>query len=90
MATHPKCGKTWTGHRAEHCPACCETFTGHAAGDAHRVGSWADGTRRCLTPAEMAERGLTVNHRGLWGLPGGDSLSRWLEGLKSPTPEVEP
>lgn len=71
MTTHPKCGKSWSGHRPEHCAACGETFTGTEAGDLHRVGEhhapagtfWA---RRCLTPAEMVKRGMEQDDRGMW------------------------
>lgn len=70
MATHGACGKSWTGMRAEHCPACHETFNGTRAGDMHRVGDFNDGSRRCLTPEEMLGKGLVLNARGLWGRPG--------------------
>lgn len=69
-ATHAKCGKTWTGRRAEHCGACCETFVGSGAGDRHRVGDYAISTgpnrRRCLDVEEMRAIGLDQDERGLW------------------------
>lgn len=66
MTTHPQCGKSWTGSKAEHCPVCCETFTGTKAGDRHRVGDHNDGTRRCLTAVEMLGAGLVQNDREFW------------------------
>lgn len=64
-ATHPKCGKTWTGYRTEHCPACCETFNGHTAGDMHRVGEHGV-DRRCLSVQEMLAKGMAQNDAGRW------------------------
>lgn len=56
------CGARWTGLRMEHCRACHATFSGTTAGDMHRVGDHAVFTgptrRRCLTPAEMLEKGM--------------------------------
>lgn len=64
------CSATWTGLRIEHCPSCCQTFTGATAGDMHRVGdhgTWeGPDRRRCLTPAEMTEKGMAQNDRGQW------------------------
>ncbi|WP_425556955.1 FDXHR family putative zinc-binding protein [Kitasatospora saccharophila] len=58
---HPECGRSWSGRRAEHCPACCETFAGTRAGDAHRTGPY--GARRCLPPATA---GLWQDDQGIW------------------------
>jgi hypothetical protein len=70
MATHPKCGKSWTGARLEHCPVCCETFSSTASGDMHRVGDHNESVgpdrRRCLDPEEMLAAGMARNHRGHW------------------------
>jgi hypothetical protein len=68
VATCPKCQKTWSGFRAEHCPAdgCHQTFSGGTAGDKHRVGDFADGSRHCLTVEEMLSIGMVVNSRGTW------------------------
>jgi hypothetical protein len=71
MTTHPKCGKTWSGHRMQHCPVCCETFSGEQAGDRHRIGDHAlpkgtPGARRCMTPEEMRKAGLILDSRGIW------------------------
>lgn len=67
-ATHPACGKSWTGTRREHCAACCETFNSQSAGDMHRVGDWAVDTvnpRRCMSVEEMRARGMFFRD-GLW------------------------
>jgi hypothetical protein len=54
-----------TGQRNE-CPVCRELFNSNAAFTKHRVGSYEDDTRRCRTPLEMKERGMTVNRAGYW------------------------
>lgn len=79
------CGITWGGHRTEHCTVCHETFTGPTAGNKHRIGDhgvW-DGPdrRRCLSPGEMTDRGMTMNAKGLWAMPGSPAQF-WA--LKSP------
>ena len=65
-----QCGTRWSGLRIEHCKACHETFTGTSAGDMHRTGKHGlrEGSdrRRCLTPDEMREKGMTQNARGQW------------------------
>lgn len=62
-----RCGATWGGRRAQHCPACHETFTGDTAGDMHRVGPFhPKGARRCLTPTEMEAKGMRRNTHGVW------------------------
>ena len=74
MTTCPPCGTTWTGHRIEHCTVCHETFTGTSAGDKHRTGGHAvfvgPERRRCLTPDEMRDKGMSQNERGQWTLGG--------------------
>lgn len=64
------CGKGWNGYKPEHCTVCHETFGGTWAGDMHRTGEHGvrtgDNRRRCLTPAEMRNKGLTLNAHGLW------------------------
>ncbi len=78
-----RCGAVWTGLRIEHCTECHETFTGTTAGDRHRVGDHAIFTgpkrRRCLTPEEMRERGMTQNKRGQWTNGG---TSPWGRGRR--------
>lgn len=69
-ATTCRCGITFTGLRTQHCCACHETFTGTASGDKHRVGDPSvyvgANRRRCLTVAEMGERGMVRNGKGWW------------------------
>jgi hypothetical protein len=48
------------------CDSCGQYFGGVTTFDLHRVGEYSDGTRRCLTAAEMQARGLSLNARGLW------------------------
>lgn len=76
-AIYCSCGRHWTGLRRAHCAAdrCHETFNSDSAAEAHRKGSFADGTRRCIAPAEAGL--VAVEHP--WGLcwqkPGSDE--RW-------------
>lgn len=64
------------------CGACGLDFTSLSGFDSHRVGkhgySYSQGVkmeplredgRRCLTPAELTDRGMTQNARGRWTLP---------------------
>lgn len=53
-----------TGNRCQ-CPTCGAYFNGLAGFDAHRIGPF-DGTRRCLTVAEMEARGWVRNDAGFW------------------------
>lgn len=75
------CGAEWTGLRIEHCTACHQTFTGTTSGDRHRVGKHevdhGPERRRCLTVAEMVEKGLERNERGQWTNGG---TSPWASG----------
>ncbi|WP_438817549.1 FDXHR family putative zinc-binding protein [Streptomyces finlayi] len=68
--THPKCGKSWSGQKPEHCSACCETFGGTGAADIHRAGTYGV-DRKCLDPANVA---LRLDARGIWVRSG--SLSK--------------
>jgi len=65
-----RCGASWTGMRLEHCTVCHQTFTGTEAGDMHRTGDHAldagPARRRCLTIAEMLDRGMVLNGAGYW------------------------
>ena len=59
-----------TGNRCQ-CTACGECFNGTQPFDKHRVGSFAkpgewQGTRRCLTVAEMEAAGFQRNAAGFW------------------------
>lgn len=64
------CRATITGRKLEHCALCHETFTCTAAGDMHRVGRHGvtDGPsrRRCLTPDEMRDKGMSRSRLGHW------------------------
>lgn len=64
------CGDRIIGMKLEHCPMCHLTFTCTTAGDRHRVGSHGvtegPNRRRCLTPEEMLNGGMTRNTRGRW------------------------
>ncbi len=62
-ATCRTCHAEYTG-RMEHCPACHQTFTGATAGDMHRAGPGH--ARRCLTEAEMLDKGMGIDGRGRW------------------------
>jgi hypothetical protein len=70
-STCQRCLATWTGLKGQHCKSCHATFTGTDAGDRHRTGHHAvtEGPerRRCLTPDEMRDKGLSQNAKGLWG-----------------------
>jgi hypothetical protein len=52
------------GSPVAECAACGKRFTRVYAFDRHRVGD--PDQRRCLTPAEMRERGMGQNARGEW------------------------
>jgi len=47
------------------CRGCSEYFNSVYAFDRHRI--WASPTvQRCLTPAEMVQKGMTNNASGFW------------------------
>lgn len=52
------------------CTACDDLFNSTTAFDGHRVGAFETLTsgsqRRCLTPAEMEDKGWLRNSRGFW------------------------
>lgn len=64
------CHATIRGRKSERCACCHATFTGTRPGDMHRVGKHGitDGPdrRRCLTPDEMLNKGMTRDARGYW------------------------
>jgi len=73
------CAPIRVGQRAQHCTGwvgpgstgdpCHQTFSGTSLGDAHRVGDITDGTRRCLSVEEMADRGWHRSDNGVWHWP---------------------
>lgn len=61
-------GPRLTGNRCQ-CPTCGEYFASARGFDRHRIGPYAkpgewQGTRRCLTLAELQARGWERNPRG--------------------------
>jgi hypothetical protein len=46
------------------CAACEERFRSVSGFDAHRTGP--PDARRSLTPAQMRQRGMSLNAKGLW------------------------
>jgi hypothetical protein len=57
-----------------HCTACSHTFGGERGFNLHRCGEYAkpgqwQGTRRCMTPAEIEATGLVQDDAGVWRLP---------------------
>jgi len=69
---------TLTGNRCR-CSGCGEYFNSTSMFDRHRAGDWKDrgSNRRCLSPAELSERGYLKNSAGFWireGMPA--SLGR--------------
>ena len=61
------------GKRCE-CGACGLFFTSVTSFDEHRVGPVED--RRCLTPAELIEKGLVLRDDHFWGSPPMDEAAR--------------
>ena len=63
------------------CSACGRTFCSVTAFDAHRVGRYMPNERRCLTDAELLERGWRFNERRqCWTnrpLPSTEALNRF-------------
>ncbi len=52
------------GTRTCRCSSCGEYFTAPSVFDLHRVGQYPG--CRCLDPAEIDARGLTLDARGRW------------------------
>jgi hypothetical protein len=52
--------------RRNQCPTCHEYFNSNGAFDKHRTGSYAKNERRCLTVAEMVDKGMGKNAAGFW------------------------
>lgn len=64
-----RCEARWSGNLMAHCglTGCHRTFGSVTGFDAHRTGPM--GSRRCLTDAELGERGYEPNERGVWRQP---------------------
>ena len=56
--------KTLTGQRNQ-CQGCHEYFNSNKAFDKHRTGEFGK-DRRCRTPEEMLEKGMSLNKAGFW------------------------
>ena len=48
------------------CPSCGLYFNSTAAFDKHRHGRFTPPERRCLTVAEMLQKGMAQNSRNFW------------------------
>lgn len=59
MTIKPKVG----GDRNQ-CAGCCQLFNSTAAFDKHRHGDFSE--RRCLSVAEMINKGMAINAAGYW------------------------
>lgn len=68
------CGARWTGLRRAHCAAagCHATFNSDSAAAMHRKGSFADGTRRCIPPADAGLVSVEQPWGLCWQKPGSD------------------
>jgi hypothetical protein len=57
------------GNRCQ-CPSCGDWFNSTSTFDRHRIGPFetaqSAGARRCLTVAEMIDRGWSRNEAGFW------------------------
>lgn len=54
-----------TGQRNQ-CPSCGEYFKSNAAFSKHLTGPVATTERRCMTEAEMLNKGMSKNSKGFW------------------------
>lgn len=61
------------GSMRNQCCACGLLFGGLTAFERHRVGSFEDGSRRCLTLPEMQARRMVVSPDGYVGMPAPSS-----------------
>lgn len=83
------------GLKTELCPVCNELFSRTSAGDLHRVGDYYDHhdpqrpyiPRRCLTPDEIAAKGLVRNAKGVWHWPGSDDWRSTVADLPAAQPD---
>jgi hypothetical protein len=58
-------GVTLRGDRNQ-CAGCGELFNSTHAFEKHRVGDHEGGQRRCLTPAEMEDKGMFIGADRFW------------------------
>ena len=67
------CGQAFkpsVGHcRGGKWEGCCRSFVSNKGGDAHRVGKFGDGSRRCMTDEELNEKGWIRDSHGYWSSP---------------------
>ena len=56
--------KTLSGQRNQ-CQGCFEYFNSNKAFEKHRTGEYGK-SRRCRTPEEMLEKGMSLNKAGFW------------------------
>jgi hypothetical protein len=63
--TESKIALTLTGNRNQ-CTGCDEYFDHDYGFDRHRVGKYAGSQRRCLSVAEMVNKGFSKNAKGFW------------------------
>lgn len=68
--------KRLTGRRCQ-CRACGEYFNSVPAFDMHRTGLYMPNERRCLSPEEMAEKGMAVNPAGFWVTQPAPGIAFW-------------
>lgn len=78
----PPPSKKLTGQRNQ-CAACGEYFNRNSCFDAHRVGSFAKGERKCLSPAEMRAQRMRQTQDGFWMSPTDERNAARLRTLRS-------
>ncbi len=79
--THPKCGQSWTGTRAAHCPLCCLTLSGTYAFDAHQ--HLTDGILTCGSPEKVGLVPVAKPWGVLWSWPS-DGRNPWADKEQTP------
>lgn len=92
ITTCQRCGKSWGGHKPEHCAVCHETFSGTTSGDKHRTGkheiSVGPDRRRCRDRDELAQIGLVLDVKGIWRMPGDRPVQDLRASQASRVPEL--
>lgn len=61
-------GKPWGG--------CCSSFDTERTADAHRIGEYDDGSRRCMTVEERHAKGWYQTEEGYWRSPKDDQRAQ--------------